>query len=175
MIYDLGKLKPKIDKKNVWIAKSADIIGDVILESNVSVWFNVTIRGDNDTIKVNKGSNIQDNTVVHTDAGIKVNIGEYVTIGHKVVLHGSTIGDNSIIGMGSVLMNNSSIGKNCILGANSLVTEGKVFPPNSLIMGSPAKVMRELSKEEIEFLKLSAEHYIEKSKIFKKDLNHEAK
>ena len=173
MIYNLGKIKPKIDKKTVWIADSADIIGDVVLEANVSVWFNVTIRGDNDTIIVGQGSNIQDNTVIHTDLGIKVTIGNNVTIGHKVILHGSKIGENSIIGMGSVLMNNSIIGKNSILGANSLVTEGKQFPENCLIMGSPAKVIRELSKDEIQFLKLSAEHYIEKSKLFKQDLNHE--
>lgn len=173
MIYNLGELKPKIDKKRVWIADSADIIGDVVLEANVSVWFNVTIRGDNDTILIGQGSNIQDNTVIHTDSGIKVTIGNNVTIGHKVILHGSKIGENSIIGMGSVLMNNSIIGKNSILGANSLVTEGKQFPENCLIMGSPAKVIRELSKDEIQFLKLSAEHYIEKSKLFKQDLNHE--
>jgi len=173
MIYNLGELKPKIDKKTVWIADSADIIGDVVLEANVSVWFNVTIRGDNDTILIGQGSNVQDNTVIHTDLGIKVTIGKNVTIGHKVILHGSKIGENSIIGMGSVLMNNSTIGENCILGANSLVTEGKQFPANSLIMGSPAKVVRELSEDEIQFLKLSAEHYVEKSKLFKQDLKHE--
>lgn len=173
MIYNLGELKPKIDKKTVWIADSADIIGDVVLEANVSVWFNVTIRGDNDTILIGQGSNVQDNTVIHTDLGIKVTIGKNVTIGHKVILHGSKIGENSIIGMGSVLMNNSIIGENCILGANSLVTEGKQFPANSLIMGSPAKVVRELSVDEIQFLKLSAEHYVEKSKLFKQDLKHE--
>ena len=173
MIYNLGELKPKIDKKTVWIADSADIIGDVVLEANVSVWFNVTIRGDNDTILIGQGSNVQDNTVIHTDLGIKVAIGKNVTIGHKVFLHGSKIGENSIIGMGSVLMNNSTIGENCILGANSLVTEGKQFPANSLIMGSPAKVVRELSEDEIQFLKLSAEHYVEKSKLFKQDLKHE--
>lgn len=173
MIYNLGGLKPKIDKKTVWIADSADIIGDVVLEANVSVWFNVTIRGDNDTILIGQGSNVQDNTVIHTDLGIKVTIGKNVTIGHKVILHGSKIGENSIIGMGSVLMNNSIIGENCILGANSLVTEGKQFPANSLIMGSPAKVVRELSEDEIQFLKLSAEHYVEKSKLFKEDLKHE--
>ena len=173
MIYNLGELKPKIDKKTVWIADSADIIGDVVLEANVSVWFNVTIRGDNDTILIGQGSNVQDNTVIHTDLGIKVAIGKNVTIGHKVILHGSKIRENSIIGMGSVLMNNSIIGENCILGANSLVTEGKQFPANSLIMGSPAKVVRELSEDEIQFLKLSAEHYVEKSKLFKQDLKHE--
>ena len=173
MIYNLGELKPKINKKTVWIADSADIIGDVVLEANVSVWFNVTIRGDNDTILIGQGSNVQDNTVIHTDLGIKVDIGKNVTIGHKVILHGSKIGENSIIGMGSVLMNNSIIGENCILGANSLVTEGKQFPANSLIMGSPAKVVRELSEDEIQFLKLSAEHYVEKSKLFKQDLKHE--
>ena len=173
MIYNLGELKPKIDKKTVWIADSADIIGDVVLEANVSVWFNVTIRGDNDTILIGQGSNVQDNTVIHTDLGIKVTIGKNVTIGHKVILHGSKIGENSFIGMGSVLMNNSIIGENCILGANSLVTEGKQFPANSLIMGSPAKVVRELSEDEIQFLKLSAEHYVEKSKLFKQDLKHE--
>lgn len=173
MIYSLGNLSPNFNKNMVWIADSADVIGNVVLEDDVSVWFNVTIRGDNDEIKICKGANIQDNSVIHTDAGIKVLIGENVTVGHKVILHGAQIGANSIIGMGSVLMNNAKIGENSIIGANSLITEGKEFPKNSLIMGSPAKLIRELSSEEIDFLSLSAKHYIEKSKHFSKELKNE--
>tara|TARA_A200000113_G_scaffold163959_1_gene148492 strand:- start:6208 stop:6732 length:525 start_codon:yes stop_codon:yes gene_type:complete len=172
MIYSLGNLHPNFNKDTVWVADSADVIGNVVMEDDVSVWFNVTIRGDNDEIKVCKGANIQDNSVIHTDVGIKVVIGENVTVGHKVILHGANVGANTIVGMGSVLMNNAQIGENCIIGANSLITEGKEFPKNSLIMGSPAKLIRELREEEIEFLSLSAKHYIEKSKYFSKELKN---
>ena len=134
----------------------------------------MTMRGDNDTITVGKGTNIQDNTVIHTDEGIKVNIDENVTVGHKVIIHGASIGANTVVGMGSVVMNHAKVGANCIIGANSLITERKEFPDNSLIMGSPAKIVRELTEEEISVLVFSAKHYIDKSKkIFphsKKDL-----
>ena len=170
MIYSLGQKKPTFDPEQVWIADSADLIGSVILDHDVSVWFNVTIRADNDTVQIGKGTNIQDNTVIHTDEGIKVEIGENVTVGHKVIIHGASVGKNTVVGMGSVVMNHAKIGKNSIIGANSLITERKEFPDNSLIMGSPAKVVRELSKEEVEALSLSALHYSEKAKLYKKDL-----
>jgi carbonic anhydrase/acetyltransferase-like protein (isoleucine patch superfamily) len=170
MIYSLGQKKPEFNSDEVWIADSADLIGEVILSNDVSIWFNVTIRADNDVISIGSGSNIQDNTVIHTDEGIKVNIGENVTVGHKVIIHGASVGDNTVVGMGSVVMNHAKIGKNCIIGANSLITERKEFPDNSLIMGSPAKVIRQLTEEEIELLVLSAHHYSEKAKIYKADL-----
>ena len=145
MIYSLGQKKPEFNSDEVWIADSADLIGEVILSNDVSIWFNVTIRADNDVISIGSGSNIQDNTVIHTDEGIKVNIGKNVTVGHKVIIHGASVGDNTVVGMGSVVMNHAKIGKNCIIGANSLITERKEFPDNSLIMGSPAKVIRQLT------------------------------
>ncbi len=148
MIYNLGTKKPNFNPAKVWIAESADLIGDVILEPDVSVWFNVTIRGDNETIIIKEGTNIQDNTVIHTDEGIVVEIGKNVTVGHKVIIHGAQI-------------------------ANSLVTENKSFPDNSLIMGSPAKVVRELSDDEVKLLAYSSKHYIEKSKHFAKELKVE--
>ena len=152
MIYSLGQKKPVFNPDDVWIADSADLIGEVILSKDVSVWFNVTIRADNDVVSIGSGTNIQDNTVIHTDEGIKVDIGNNVTIGHKVIIHGASVGENTVIGMGSVVMNHAKIGKNCIIGANSLITERKEFPDNSLIMGAPAKVIRQLTKEEVEVL-----------------------
>ena len=170
MIYSLGEKKPSFDADSVWIADSADLIGDVVLNKDVSVWFNVTMRGDNDTITIGEGTNIQDNTVIHTDEGIKVNIDENVTVGHQVIIHGASIGANTVVGMGSVVMNHAKVGANCIIGANSLITERKEFPDNSLIMGSPAKIVRELTEEEISVLVFSAKHYIDKSKTYKAEL-----
>ena len=173
MIYSLGEKKPIFDIDTVWIAGSADLIGDVVLDEDVSIWFNVTIRADNDQIHIKKGSNIQDNTVIHTDEGIKVVIGENVTVGHKVIIHGASIGKNTVIGMGSIVMNYAKIGENSIVGANSLITENKEFPPNSLIMGSPAKLIKTLSDDEIKILEFSANHYTEKSKTYMKSLKNE--
>ena len=173
MIYSLEEKKPSFDKEKVWIADSADLIGDVVLDEDVSVWFNVTITADNDQIHIMKGSNIQDNTVIHTDEGIKVVIGENVTVGHKVIIHGASIGKNTVIGMGSIVMNHAKIGENSIVGANSLITENKEFPPNSLIMGSPAKLIKTLSEDEVKILELSAKHYTEKSKTYMKSLKNE--
>jgi carbonic anhydrase/acetyltransferase-like protein (isoleucine patch superfamily) len=175
MIYSLGEKKPKFNNEDVWIADSADLIGNVVLDADVSVWFNVTIRADNDLIHIKQGSNVQDNSVIHTDEGIPVVIGQDVTVGHKVIVHGAQIGDNTIIGMGTVIMNHAVVGENCIIGANSLITERKEFPANSLIMGSPAKVVRELSEDEVKFLKLSAEFYTLKSKKYRDELKHEVK
>ena len=131
MIYSLGEKKPSFDADTVWIADSADLIGDIVLKKDVSVWFNVTMRGDNDTITIGEGTNIQDNTVIHTDEGIKVTIDENVTVGHKVIIHGANIGANTVVGMGSVVMNHAKVGANCIIGANSLITERKEFADNS--------------------------------------------
>ena len=170
MIYSLGQKKSQFNPDEVWIADSADLIGEVILGGDVAVWFNVTIRSDNDVVSIGSGSNIQDNTVIHTDEGIKVDIGTNGTVGHKVIIHGACIGENTVVGMGSVVMNHAKIGKNCIIGANSLITERKEFPDNSLIMGSPAKVIRQLTEEEVKVLAMSAHHYSEKAKIYKTDL-----
>lgn len=153
-----------------WVADSAQVIGDVILGDNVSVWFGAVIRGDNCTIRIGDNTNIQENCVIHTDAGIEVNIGKGVTVGHLAMLHGCTIGDNSLIGIGAVVLNHANIGKNCIIGANALVTEKMQIPDNSVVMGSPAKVVKTLDNERAEMLKLSAKMYVEKAHSFKQNL-----
>ena len=168
-IYQLDDLTPSIHP-TAWVADSAQVIGQVVLEENVSIWFGVILRGDNDFISIGKGSNIQENSVLHIDRGHPLVLGENVTIGHQVMLHGCTIGDNSLVGIGAVVLNDARIGKNCLVGAGSLVTEGKEFPDGSLIMGSPAKAVRQMSPEQIEGLKSSAEHYVENAIRYKKGL-----
>ena len=168
-IYQLDDLIPSIHP-TAWVADSAQVIGQVVLEENVSVWFGVILRGDNDLISIGKGSNIQENSVLHIDRGHPLVLGENVTIGHQVMLHGCTIGDNSLVGIGAVVLNDARIGKNCLVGAGSLVTEGKEFPDGSLIMGSPAKAVRQMSPEQIEGLKTFGQHYIENSARYKKGL-----
>ena len=153
-----------------WVAPNAVVIGDVSLKKNASVWFGSVLRGDNDPIILGENSNIQDNSVCHTDDGMPLIIGNNVTVGHKVILHSCTVGDNSLIGMGSTVLNKAKIGNNCLVGANALVTEGKEFPDNSLIVGSPAKVKRELTDMEKKIIELSALHYVENMKRYKKDL-----
>ena len=148
MFYDLKDKKPKNSGEN-WVAPNATIIGDVTLEKNSSVWFNAVIRGDNENIHVGAGSNVQDGRVLHTDPGCPLKIGKDVTIGHLVMLHGCTIGDNSLIGIGAVILNNAEIGKNCIIGAKALITENKEIPDNSLVVGAPGRVVRKLTDEEI--------------------------
>ena len=147
MFYDLENKKIKNVGEN-WVAPNASIIGDVTLEKNTSIWFNATLRGDIENIYVGEGSNIQDGSVLHTDPGFPLKIGKDVTIGHLVMLHGCTIEDNSLIGIGAVILNGAKIGKNCIIGANALITENKVIPDNSLVVGSPGKIVRQVSKEE---------------------------
>ncbi|MDA9604316.1 gamma carbonic anhydrase family protein [Candidatus Pelagibacter sp.] len=142
-----------------WSAPNAAIIGDVTLEKNTSIWFNVTLRGDVENIYVGEGSNVQDGSVLHTDPGYPLKIGKNVTVGHLVMLHGCTIEDNSLIGIGTVILNGAKIGKNCIIGANALVTENKVIPDNSLVMGSPGKIVRQISTEEIKLITENAIHY----------------
>jgi len=168
-IYQLDDLIPSIHP-TAWVADSAQVIGQVVLEENVSVWFGVILRGDNDVISVGKGSNIQENSVFHIDRGHPLVLGENVTIGHQVMLHGCTIGDNSLVGIGAVVLNDARIGKNCLVGAGSLVTEGKEFPDGSLIMGSPAKAVRQMSAEQIEGLKMIAQHYVENAARYKTGL-----
>ena len=146
MLYDLENKKPKNLGEN-WVAPNAVVIGDVTLEKNTSVWFNTTLRGDIENIHIGEGSNIQDGSVLHTDPGYPLKVGKNVTIGHLVMLHGCTIGDNSLIGIGAVILNNAKIGKNCIVGAKSLITENKQIPDNSLVMGSPGKIIFVLRAE----------------------------
>ncbi|GAB2649095.1 gamma carbonic anhydrase family protein [Psychrobacter pocilloporae] len=155
---------------NGWIADSAQVIGDVYLGHQANVWFGAVIRGDNDRIHIGDYSNVQENSVIHTDAGIKVTIGDYVTIGHLAMLHGCEIGDNSLIGIGAVVLNNVKIGKNCLIGAKALITEGQVIPDNSLVMGAPAKVVKTLTDEQVAMLKMSALHYSERCQKFKTGL-----
>ncbi|WP_201606368.1 gamma carbonic anhydrase family protein [Psychrobacter immobilis] len=155
---------------NGWVADSAQVIGDVYLGYQVNVWFGAVIRGDNDRIHIGDYSNVQENSVIHTDAGIKVTIGNYVTIGHLAMLHGCEVGDNSLIGIGAVVLNNVKIGKNCLIGAKALITEGQVIPDNSLVMGAPAKVVKTLTDEQAAMLKMSALHYAERCQKFKTGL-----
>jgi carbonic anhydrase/acetyltransferase-like protein (isoleucine patch superfamily) len=159
-LYRLEQRTPQIDPES-WVAPNASVIGDVHLLRNASLWWNVVARGDNDPIVIGENSNVQDGSVLHTDAGVPLTIGANCTIGHMVMLHGCSIGDNSLIGIGSVILNRAVIGKNSIVGANSLVSEGKAFPDGVLILGSPAKVVRELKPEEIEKLSSSASHYVD--------------
>ena len=167
MFYDLEDKKVKNLGEN-WIAPNASIIGDVTLEKNTSIWFNVTLRGDIENIYVGEGSNIQDGSVLHTDPGYPLKIGKNVTIGHLVMLHGCTVGDNSLIGIGAVVLNNARIGKNCIIGANALVTENKEIPDNSLVIGSPGKIIRSITDEEVKSITKNAIHYQENWKKYSK-------
>ena len=170
MIYSLGDKQLNKDNLDFWVAPNAVVIGDVSLKKNASVWFGSVLRGDNDPIILGENSNIQDNSVCHTDDGMPLIIGDNVTVGHKVIRHSCTVGNNSLIGMGSTVLNKAKIGNNCLVGANALVTEGKEFPDNSLIVGSPAKVKRELTDMEKKIIELSALHYVENMKRYKKDL-----
>jgi len=168
--YSLSEKEVQIVGEDYFIADNATVIGSVIIHNDVSIWFNVVIRGDNDPITIGDGTNIQDGVVIHTDEGIPVNIGKDVTVGHQAMLHGCTIGDNSLIGINAVILNHAKIGKNCIIGANCLITQGKEIPDNSMVLGSPGKIVREVTEEEINELKHSAEHYIQNYKRFKKEL-----
>lgn len=169
MIYKLGDKEPKINGK-VYIAESADVIGDVELSDGVNIWFGAVLRGDIEKIIIGKNSNIQDNVTVHTDLGIPCVIGENVTVGHNVIIHSCSVGDNTIIGMGSTVLNRTKIGKNCMVGANSLVTHSIPTEDGVLILGSPAKIVRKLSEEEIKHLKDNADHYVENGKLFSMEL-----
>jgi carbonic anhydrase/acetyltransferase-like protein (isoleucine patch superfamily) len=169
MIYALGDRTPEMNG-DCWVADSATVLGSVVLENDTSVWFNAVLRGDNDVITVGEGSNVQDGSVLHTDPGMPLTIGRGVTIGHKVMLHGCTIGDNSLIGINAVVLNGAKIGKNCLIGANALIPEGKEIPDGSLVMGSPGKIVRELNEAAIKGLLMSAEGYVRNFKRFSKDL-----
>ena len=169
MFYDLENKKIK-NSGNNWVAPNATIIGDVTLETNSSIWFNAVLRGDIENIYVGEGSNVQDGSILHTDPGCPLRVGRNVTIGHLVMLHGCTIGDNSLIGIGAVILNNAKIGKNCIIGAKSLITENKVIPENSLVVGAPGKVIREVTEEEKKAIFKNTKHYQDNWKRYSKSI-----
>jgi len=168
-LYRLDDLVPQL-AEGAWVADSAQVIGKVVLEEDASVWFSTIFRGDTEEIRIGRGSNIQDGSVIHADQGFPIRIGRNVTVGHHVMLHGCMVGDNSLIGIKAVVLNGAKIGKNCLVGAGSLVTEGKEFPDGSLIIGSPAKAVRQLTPEQIAGLERSARHYVENARRFKNGL-----
>lgn len=168
-LYSLAEKSPRVDN-SAWIAPDANIIGNVILRENTSVWFCATLRGDNEVIDIGASSNIQESTVMHTDIGYPLEIGEDCTIGHKVMLHGCKIGNNSLIGMGAIVLNGASIGDNCLIGAGALITENKIIPDGSLVMGSPGKIVCQLNAEAIQGLRNSALHYQENAIRFSSEL-----
>jgi carbonic anhydrase/acetyltransferase-like protein (isoleucine patch superfamily) len=166
-IYELDGERPDLPAKGqYWVAETAVLIGRVRLLRNANVWYGSTLRGDNEWIELGEGSNIQENCTLHTDMGFPLTIARSCTIGHNVILHGCSIGENSLIGMGATLLNGARIGKNCLVGAGALVTEGKEFPDNSLIVGAPARVVRTLSAEAIAQLTGAAEHYVARSQQY---------
>ena len=159
-VFRLADRSPRIDPA-AWIAPSATVIGDVSIKAGASVWWNAVLRGDNDPIVIGERTNIQDGSVLHTDEGVPLTLGRDITVGHMVMLHGCTVGDGSLIGIGSIVLNRATIGRHCLIGANSLIPEGKTIPDRSLVMGSPGKVVRELSDEEVARLLYSAQHYVD--------------
>lgn len=168
-VYALDDFTPKLDE-SVWVAESASLVGNVIMDADSSVWFGVVIRGDNEPITIGARSNVQDNAVLHSDPGAPLSIGEGVTIGHQAMLHGCTIGDNSLIGIGATILNNAKIGKNCLIGAHALVTENKVIPDNSVVMGAPGKVIKTVPEAQEVMLRMSADIYVKNAKRFKDGL-----
>jgi carbonic anhydrase/acetyltransferase-like protein (isoleucine patch superfamily) len=169
MLYRLDSQSPQLLGDN-FVADSAELIGQVVLERGASVWFGCVLRADNDEIRVGENSNVQDQSMLHTDPGLPLRVGRGCTIGHQVMLHGCQVGDNTLIGMKSVILNRAVIGANSIVGANSLVTEGKKFPDGVMILGAPAKVVRELSPEEIQGLQAPARGYAANAQRFIKGL-----
>lgn len=168
-IYELDGVAPEV-AESAWVADSAQVMGKVVLHEDASVWFGTVVRGDTECITIGAGTNVQDASVLHADLGQPLVIGERVTVGHKVMLHGCTVGDESLIGIGAVVLNGAKIGRNCLVGAGSLVTEGKEFPDGSMILGSPARVVRQLTPEQIEGLRQSARSYMANARRFKADL-----
>ena len=168
-VYQLDQMLPRI-AASAWVADSAQVIGDVVLHEDTGVWFCAVLRGDNDRLTIGRGSNIQDGSVVHADAGFPTTVGEGVTVGHQAMLHGCTVGDGSLIGIQAVVLNGAKIGRQCLVGAGALVTAGKVFPDGSLIVGAPAQVARPLRPDEIEGLRRSAAQYVDKARRFRAGL-----
>jgi carbonic anhydrase/acetyltransferase-like protein (isoleucine patch superfamily) len=170
-IYKLGDKKPIFpDSGNYWVADSADIIGDIELLENASVWFNAVLRGDNERITIGENSNVQDGSVLHTDMGFPLTLGSHVVIGHKVMLHGCSIGDNSLVGIGATVLNGAKIGKNCLIGAHALVGEGKEIPDNSMVLGMPGKIVRNLEDSNADLMQAMAQHYVDNWRRYKAEL-----
>lgn len=169
MIYQLGELSPKVSKNN-FIAPNASVIGNVVLEDNASIWFNVVIRADLAQVKIGKNSNIQDGCILHVDEGFPILVAENVTIGHKVMLHGCSIGEGSLIGINAVVLNGAKVGKNCLVGANALVTENMVIPDGSLVLGSPAKIIKQLDDKTKKMITEGAAHYVQSNHKYTKEL-----
>jgi carbonic anhydrase/acetyltransferase-like protein (isoleucine patch superfamily) len=168
-IYQLEELSPEIDP-SAYIAESANVIGKVRIEAKANIWFDVTIRGDNELITIGENSNVQEGCVLHTDPGYALNVGKNVTVGHQAMLHGCTIGEGSLIGIQAIILNGAKIGTNCLVGAGALVTEGKEFPDNSLIVGVPARVARPLNEDEIARIRRNTENYVERARSYKHNL-----
>lgn len=169
-LYELDGSTPQV-AESAWVADSAEVMGNVHLAADSSIWFGAVLRGDNDPITIGAGTNVQDGSVLHSDFGQPLTLGERVTVGHKVMLHGCTVGDESLIGIGAVVLNGARIGRNCLVGAGALVTEGKEFPDGSMILGSPAKAVRQLTPEQIQGLRRSAEGYIDNARRFRAGLH----
>lgn len=166
-LFEFDGIRPEIaDEERCWVAPTAAVIGRVVLDLDTTVWFGATLRGDNDVIRVGEGSNVQDGCVFHTDPGFPLTIGRRCTIGHQAMLHGCTIGDNSLVGMGATVLNGAIVGRNCIIGAKALIAEGKTIPDNSLVMGIPGRVVREVTAENLEANEAAARVYIEKLKKY---------
>jgi len=173
--FDLGERRPKLPPTGeYWIAPNAVVLGDVELKSNASVWFGAVVRGDNDPIVIGESTNVQDLSVLHNDEGVPLTIGDGVTVGHRAMLHGCTVGDNSLIGIGAVILNGAVIGRNCLIGAQALITEGKAIPDNSLVIGSPGRAVRQLTEAEIGSLRLSAQRYVANWRRYARELRSEA-
>jgi carbonic anhydrase/acetyltransferase-like protein (isoleucine patch superfamily) len=170
-IYALGDRIPSFGE-GCWVADNATVIGRVETGRNVSVWYNVVIRGDNDPIVIGDNTNVQDGSVLHNDDGVPLIVGSNVTIGHMVMLHGCTVGDGSLIGINAVVLNHAVIGKDCIIGANALIPEGRVIPDRSLVVGSPGRIIRELSDAEIAGLRANAAHYVDNARLYEGELRH---
>jgi len=168
-LYELDGQAPSL-ASDVWVAPNASVIGDVHMAAASSIWFGVVARCDNEPIMIGERSNIQDNSVLHSDPGHPLKIGKGVTVGHMAMIHGCTIGDNSLIGIGATVLNGAVIGKNCLIGAHALITEGKVIPDGSMVMGAPGKVVKELNEQQIAMLKGSADVYVQNTKRFKMGL-----
>lgn len=170
-VYSLGATSPQTPENGeYWIAPNAAVMGNVILRNNSSIWWGAVVRGDNDPIEIGENSNVQDGSVLHTDLGSPLTIGANVTIGHMVMLHGCTIGDGSLIGIGSIILNGAKIGRNCLIGAGALITEGKEIPDNSMVVGAPGKVIREIGEQHALILQASALHYVENWKRYRAEL-----
>jgi len=170
MKYTLAEKQIQIQGDEHFIAGNATVIGSVIIKDRASIWFNAVVRGDSNTITIGEESNIQDASILHVDDDFELTIGRGVTVGHKAMLHGCTIGDDTLIGINAVVLNGAKIGKNCLIGANSLITEGKEIPDGSLVMGSPGKIIRQVTKEEIEDILESARHYVDNFILYKREL-----